>query len=118
MLTIRRCAGCGKEFDAEVGTPDRVCFACRDVLGDWDGEGSQEKIGREKLRNRRGETWEEQAQRIVPFPVSWTVKMKKKQKETQDILSYHSQAAGCSDKARAKASGGRQPIEECGRTGL
>ena len=56
--------------------------------------------------------------RIVPFPVSWTVKMKKKQKETQDILSYHSQAAGCSDKARAKASGGRQPIEECGRTGL
>ena len=55
---------------------------------------------------------------IVPFPVSWTVKMKKKQKETQDILSYHSQAAGCSDKARTKASGGRQPIEECGRTGL
>lgn len=58
------------------------------------------------------------AVKIVPFPVSWTVKMKKKQKETQDILSYHSQAAGCSDKARAKASGGRQPIEECGRTGL
>ena len=55
---------------------------------------------------------------LVPFPVSWTVKMKKKQKETQDILSYHTQAAGCSDKARAKASGGRQPIEECGRTGL
>ena len=55
---------------------------------------------------------------IVPFPVSWTVKMKKKQKETQDILSYHTQAAGCSDKVRAKASGGRQPIEECGRTGL
>lgn len=55
---------------------------------------------------------------VVPFPVSWTVKMKKKQKETQDILSYHTQAAGCSDKARAKASGGRQPIEECGRTGL
>lgn len=57
-------------------------------------------------------------QAAVPFPVSWTVKMKKKQKETQDILSYHTQAAGCSDKARAKASGGRQPIEECGRTGL
>lgn len=57
-------------------------------------------------------------ERLVPFPVSWTVKMKKKQKETQDILSYHTQAAGCSDKARAKASGGRQPIEECGRTGL
>ena len=53
-----------------------------------------------------------------PFPVSWTVKMKKKQKETQDILSYHTQAAGCSDKARAKAPGGRQPIEECGRTEL
>lgn len=61
---------------------------------------------------------EEQGRKIVPFPVSWTVKMKKKQKETQDILSYHTQAAGCSDKARAKASGGRQPIEECGRTGL
>lgn len=60
----------------------------------------------------------EKMERDVPFPVSWTVKMKKKQKETQDILSYHSQAAGCSDKARAKASGGRQPIEECGRTGL
>ena len=60
----------------------------------------------------------ERLRRIVPFPVSWTVKMKKKQKETQDILSYHSQAAGCSDKTRAKASGGRQPIEECGRTGL
>ena len=58
------------------------------------------------------------AKLCVPFPVSWTVKMKKKQKETQDILSYHTQAAGCSDKARAKASGGRQPIEECGRTGL
>lgn len=58
------------------------------------------------------------APQAVPFPVSWTVKMKKKQKETQDILSYHTQAAGCSDKARAKASGGRQPIEECGRTGL
>lgn len=40
--------------------------------------------------------------KCVPFPVSWTVKMKKKQKETQDILSYHTQAAGCSDKARAK----------------
>ena len=60
----------------------------------------------------------DEAERTVPFPVSWTVKMKKKQKETQDILSYHTQAAGCSDKARAKASGGRQPIEECGRTGL
>ena len=70
----------------------------------------------------RPETWRvsgmTKEETIVPFPVSWTVKMKKKQKETQDILSYHSQAAGCSDKARAKASGGRQPIEECGRTGL
>ena len=65
------------------------------------------------------ERWEHQKDGSdVPFPVSWTVKMKKKQKETQDILSYHTQAAGCSDKARAKASGGRQPIEECGRTGL
>lgn len=64
-------------------------------------------------------TWEQFTWLMhVPFPVSWTVKMKKKQKETQDILSYHTQAAGCSDKARAKASGGRQPIEECGRTGL
>lgn len=62
--------------------------------------------------------WGQRHGRYVPFPVSWTVKMKKKQKETQDILSYHTQAAGCSDKARAKASGGRQPIEECGRTGL
>ena len=66
----------------------------------------------DSLREMRGEL------ATVPFPVSWTVKMKKKQKETQDILSYHTQAAGCSDKARAKASGGRQPIEECGRTGL
>lgn len=55
MLTIRRCAGCGKEFDAEVGTPDRVCFACRDVLGDWDGAGSEEKIRDEGICNRRGE---------------------------------------------------------------
>lgn len=64
------------------------------------------------------ETGRDEIAEAVPFPVSWTVKMKKKQKETQDILSYHTQAAGCSDKARAKASGGRQPIEECGRTGL
>ena len=70
---------------------------------------------REDTRNRHEALSQETC---VPFPVSWTVKMKKKQKETQDILSYHSQAAGCSDKARAKASGGRQPIEECGRTGL
>ena len=65
-------------------------------------------------------TFEENEQEAitVPFPVSWTVKMKKKQKETQYILAYHTQAAGGSDKARAKAAGGRQPIEECGRTGL
>ena len=50
--------------------------------------------------------------------MDYAAQLKKKQKETQDILSYHTQAAGCSDKARAKASGGRQPIEECGRTGL
>lgn len=66
----------------------------------------------------RGQMERNALRSFVPFPVSWTVKMKKKQKETQDILSYHSQAAGCSDKTRAKASGGRQPIEECGRTGL
>ena len=36
---------------------------------------------REKLQ--AGRDWV----RAVPFPVSWTVKMKKKQKETQDILS-------------------------------
>lgn len=72
------------------------------------------------LRRAAGLSQEALAEQVgvVPFPVSWTVKMKKKQKETQDILSYHTQAAGCSDKARAKASGGRQPIEECGRTGL
>ena len=69
-------------------------------------------------RSSRQEKGQAVKQPVVPFPVSWTVKMKKKQKETQDILSYHTQAAGCSDKARAKASGGRQPIEECGRTGL
>ena len=70
------------------------------------------------VRSKDGSVEPEYLYYIVPFPVSWTVKMKKKQKETQDILSYHTQAAGCSDKARAKASGGRQPIEECGRTGL
>lgn len=84
---------------------------------EWEGErftDGRPKVSDEKIEILKTLTQEE----IVPFPVSWTVKMKKKQKETQDILSYHSQAAGCSDKARAKASGGRQPIEECGRTGL
>lgn len=71
-----------------------------------------------QLKNAIKDQVDDVTEFIVPFPVSWTVKMKKKQKETQDILSYHTQAAGCSDKARAKASGGRQPIEECGRTGL
>lgn len=49
---------------------------------------------------------------------SKTVKKIKKQNETQNISLQLTQAAGCSDKARAKASGGRQPIEECGRSGL
>ena len=95
---------------------------------DWTGE-RKPKCKRGFATRREALEWEQKFQQqnagdldmsfeAVPFPVSWTVKMKKKQKETQDILSYHSQAAGCSDKARAKASGGRQPIEECGRTGL
>ncbi|WP_418981606.1 suppressor of fused domain protein, partial [Acidaminococcus intestini] len=92
---------------------------------DWEEEILGEMEGGEP-NDRFSSYWDDDTEmtyplilaKIVPFPVSWTVKMKKKQKETQDILSYHSQAAGCSDKARAKASGGRQPIEECGRTGL
>ena len=80
-------------------------------------EANQKRLQDLLLMMRHSDEQENEV-RTVPFPVSWTVKMKKKQKETQDILSYHSQAAGCSDKARAKASGGRQPIEECGRTGL
>ena len=84
--------------------------------------GTESKSETEALLRKAMEDYEEKKfvakTENVPFPVSWTVKMKKKQKETQDILSYHTQAAGCSDKARAKASGGRQPIEECGRTGL
>ena len=92
-----KCEICGAEF---VYAPNRrYCNACA----------HKRSVASTKAALKR---------RNVPFPVSWTVKMKKKQKETQDILSYHSQAAGCSDKARAKASGGRQPIEECGRTGL
>ena len=81
--------------------------------GEWMAESRGQPTWRTVIRQDVDE-----AIASVPFPVSWTVKMKKKQKETQDILSYHTQAAGCSDKARAKASGGRQPIEECGRTGL
>lgn len=95
--------------------PDRVsafwpdlCDACRTLY----------RLSGEQLDIYVRLTQPAYAADFVPFPVSWTVKMKKKQKETQDILSYHTQAAGCSDKARAKASGGRQPIEECGRTGL
>ena len=82
--------------------------------------GLTSKVRMKKYRSYKGEVGKIAPNLLdsVPFPVSWTVKMKKKQKETQDILSYHTQAAGCSDKARAKASGGRQPIEECGRTGL
>ena len=101
-----RCPICGKEisfFSGLVIADGRICDDCEKMVrGQFNIE---EYYGRENWK-------------IVPFPVSWTVKMKKKQKETQDILSYHTQAAGCSDKARAKASGGRQPIEECGRTGL
>ena len=82
-------------------------------------KGQLKELVRGSVEETLNELLEAEAEKLtVPFPVSWTVKMKKKQKETQDILSYHTQAAGCSDKARAKASGGRQPIEECGRTGL
>ncbi len=97
----------------EAQTQERVMMLPVSELHDFPGH---------PFRVRDDEEMEKLAESItqhgVPFPVSWTVKMKKKQKETQDILSYHTQAAGCSDKARAKASGGRQPIEECGRTGL
>lgn len=104
--------------------PITADFYGRDEWGDmseygeeWDGRTLMDHEG--SILSALVKNWmPEEAERGVPFPVSWTVKMKKKQKETQDILSYHSQAAGCSDKARAKASGGRQPIEECGRTGL
>ncbi len=113
-------AFCGKRFEDMAGilTLQEVKRACwkdaqrlknlhgPDVFCAWARQIEAFAGGTEVLQN------------TVPFPVSWTVKMKKKQKETQDILSYHTQAAGCSDKARAKASGGRQPIEECGRTGL
>ena len=84
-----------------------LCYHFADAMAEVDRVAADEGLKESLMRYA-----------IVPFPVSWTVKMKKKQKETQDILSYHTQAAGCSDKARAKASGGRQPIEECGRTGL
>ena len=86
--------------------------------GDIDEDGVDTRISCTELTTLAKLDEERYLMAAVPFPVSWTVKMKKKQKETQDILSYHTQAAGCSDKARAKASGGRQPIEECGRTGL
>ena len=113
-------AFCGKRFEDMAGilTLQEVKRACwkdaqrlknlhgPDVFCAWARQIEAFAGGTEVLQN------------TVPFPVSWTVKMKKKQKEKQDILSYHTQAAGCSDKARAKASGGRQPIEECGRTGL
>lgn len=103
---------------------DLIRFAAgRAVLLSWKMDGltlvlryEYGKLKQAITRGREGIIGEDVTH--VPFPVSWTVKMKKKQKETQDILSYHTQAAGCSDKARAKASGGRQPIEECGRTGL
>lgn len=62
MLAIRRCTSCGKEFDAEVGTADRTCPSCGDILGDWGG--AVDPVRRADPRNRRGETWEEQAQRM------------------------------------------------------
>lgn len=114
---------------SEIKDLINLTFCCQKITVITDFS-DLEKIGREHYMNLNGgcartEDLEaldgtETAYLLidVPFPVSWTVKMKKKQKETQDILSYHTQAAGCSDKARAKASGGRQPIEECGRTGL
>ena len=97
----------------EAQTQERVMMLPVSELHDFPGHPFQVRDDEEMEKLVESIT-----QHGVPFPVSWTVKMKKKQKETQDILSYHTQAAGCSDKARAKASGGRQPIEECGRTGL
>lgn len=130
------------QLAAEAMTPPTTRYATPDGYNDHDyqkmvaffeqtdenGVRNGEKLSEDYDPTDPGTWWEADGSEIgvewtvddddVPFPVSWTVKMKKKQKETQDILSYHSQAAGCSDKARAKASGGRQPIEECGRTGL
>lgn len=103
----------------EQFSPERVRYVLANTIQQKDFDGRIPQSLKEWAKSV--EVCPENASRFlvdVPFPVSWTVKMKKKQKETQDILSYHSQAAGCSDKARAKASGGRQPIEECGRTGL
>lgn len=97
-------------FDADDGAEELAEMNGDDASEAADTDG--EDAGKEQEAPAKADAT------TVPFPVSWTVKMKKKQKETQDILSYHTQAAGCSDKARAKASGGRQPIEECGRTGL
>ena len=98
--------------------PEKIVQLNEEVI-----KGQLKEMVRGSVEETLNELLEQEAEKLtqaarVPFPVSWTVKMKKKQKETQDILSYHTQAAGCSDKARAKASGGRQPIEECGRTGL
>lgn len=102
-----------EERALEAQTQERVMMLPVSELHDFPGHPFQVRDDEEMEKLVESIT-----QHGVPFPVSWTVKMKKKQKETQDILSYHTQAAGCSDKARAKASGGRQPIEECGRTGL
>ena len=103
--------------------PDAILSALRELEKHGYLVRHRQRDGKGRMSSTIFEIYEEPQEstperEIVPFPVSWTVKMKKKQKETQDILSYHTQAAGCSDKARAKASGGRQPIEECGRTGL
>ena len=90
-------AFCGKRFEDMAGilTLQEVKRACwkdaqrlknlhgPDVFCAWARQIEAFAGGTEVLQN------------TVPFPVSWTVKMKKKQKETQDILSYHTQAAGC-----------------------
>ncbi|MEQ3180733.1 hypothetical protein AAA161_00005, partial [Ruthenibacterium lactatiformans] len=60
------------------------------ILVETDGTGARQNLM--ELCARLGGPFLDVAQvkkLIVPFPVSWTVKMKKKQKETQDILSYH-----------------------------
>lgn len=109
-------------YGKKLSQKDFVIGLIEQALEEADEEFEAAQAAQEEASGDSHETLEDteeaEDEEIVPFPVSWTVKMKKKQKETQDILSYHTQAAGCSDKARAKASGGRQPIEECGRTGL
>lgn len=104
--------GTAKQADKKPSVREKLERYKTAAKADKEADRAEPALSKEKSKTP------EPNRQTVPFPVSWTVKMKKKQKETQDILSYHTQAAGCSDKARAKASGGRQPIEECGRTGL